>query len=278
MSPVRKFMFDRSFDEPRPGRVRPAANADADPGASDGGGRGAAKTKADTADGAAGDDYAGMDRRGQVREEETPPPPPPEMFTKEQVEAAREDGYIRGHTEALEEAAKADSHNTAQALRAIVQALDSMDEAERIRAERLEKAAVRLALTIVRRLLPTVGDEALAAEVEDLVARLLPDLMDQPRLIVRVNGAIAEVTRAAVRELKDTSGYEGRVTVRPDNALERGDCRLEWGDGGVERDTETLWTEIEAAVSRHLDEPVPAAPSHSGGSETKAARTLEVAE
>jgi len=255
MPPVHKFLFDRSFDEPRPGKSRrgndPVAVAvDAEyaavPGALNG---------TEGAGGAEG--YVGPDRRQGPPEE--PAPPPAEMFTKEQLEAAREEGFIRGHTSALDDAAKADGHVTASALKRIAEGIDRMDQAERSHVETLEKTATRLALTIARQILPATAERVAVEEIERLVEHVLPDLLDQPRLVIRVNGAIAEVVRGAVRELQASSGYEGRVVVRPDNALAREDCRLEWGEGGTERDTGRLWADVEAAVARHLDEPVPSA-------------------
>ncbi|KAA5605720.1 hypothetical protein F1188_08830 [Roseospira marina] len=256
MASVHKFLFDRSFDEPRIGQRR-RGGSDTPP-AEDATGASAADEAATDGDaGGEANGYVGLDRRRHAREE--PPTPPPEMFSQEQLEAAREEGYIKGHTAALEEAAKADGHVTANAVKRVAEAIDRMDAADRDHALDLEKMAIRLALTVARQILPATGEQAATTEIERLVARVLPDLLDQPRLVVRVHGAIAEVVRGAVRDLQASSGYEGRVVVRPDNALGRQDCRLEWGEGGTERDTDRLWADIEAAVARHLDEPVPPA-------------------
>ncbi|MBB4286965.1 FliH/SctL family protein [Roseospira goensis] len=258
MATVQKFLFDRSFDDPD---VRRAAERRLD----------AARARDDEAEhrrrddgGRSGDEdsgeaYAGLDRRRRASDD--PPPPPPDLYTAAQLEAAREEGYIKGHTAALEEAATADGHVSATALRTIAEAVHHMDAAHATHVAGLEKTATRLALAIARRLLPATAERVAAEELEHLVAHLLPDLMDQPRLVIRVHGALAETVRAGVRDLQTTSGYEGRIVVRPDNALGRADCRLEWGDGGVERDTGQLWEEIEAAVERHLREPVPPAPA-----------------
>ncbi len=261
MAQVKKFLFDRSFDEDRPGRTRRAndaggANKDAAaPGAAAGEPDAPADAGADQDSEADAAGYAGLDRRR--RGADTPAPPPAEVYSAADLAAARDEGYVNGHTAALEEAAKTDSHVSANALKTIEQALDTMEAAQADFHAAMERQAVRLALTITRRLLPATGEQAMAAEIESLAARVLPDLMDQPRLMVRVNGAIADTMRTALRDLKNESGFEGRVMVRPDNTLKVGDCRLEWGEGGIDRDSGRLWAEIEAAVSRHLNEPVP---------------------
>lgn len=263
MAQVQKFLFDRSFDEHRSGQDRrKSGQRDAAHG-SGAAGDAASETvdatapdRADAAGEAGG--YSGLDRRRRAAE--AADEPPPEMYSAAQLEAAREEGYIKGHTAALDEAAKTDSHVSAEALRTIAQAIDGLDDSRAAHERALERQAVRLALSITRRLLPAMGEAVAAKEIESLVARALGDLMDQPRLFVRVNGALADTMRSALRDLQVTTGYEGRVVVRPDNSMAQGDCRLEWGEGGVERDTDRLWAEVEAAVGRHLEEAIPPPP------------------
>lgn len=265
MAVVQKFLFDRSFDDPsassrRTGGARasdaPGSGTDRDAGSGE---DAVADPAADgEAGGDAGDGYAGLDRRRRARDEAAEAPP--DLYSAAQLEAAREEGYIKGHTAALDEAAQSEAHVSATALRTIAEGIDRMDAAQQAYFMDLERNATRLAFAIARRLLPATAETVALEEMSAMVASVLPDLMDQPRLMVRVHGALADTVRTAVRDLQTTSGYEGRVLVRPDNTLAPGDCRLEWGDGGLERDQARLWSEIEAAVSRHLDEVVPPAP------------------
>ena len=47
-------------------------------------------------------------------------------------------------------------------------------------------------------------------------------------------------------------GFEGRLSVQPDASVARGDCRIEWADGGVNRDTATTLAAIEDVVGRYI--------------------------
>ena len=51
----------------------------------------------------------------------------------------------------------------------------------------------------------------------------------------------------------------------PDAELSGTDCRMEWADGGVERDTEKTWRDIEAGLARLLQAPVEPMPDLSAG-------------
>jgi flagellar assembly protein FliH len=249
MVSVEKFLFDRSFDEPGRARVKPTVAPSHD--------------VAEEAPRAANSDseaetYAGLDRRRRAGAE--PTAPPPDLYTAAQLETAREEGYIRGHAEAREEAAKADGHVQATALRTIADAIDRSDQTLLALYETMEQEAIRLAVAITRRMFPRTVDAAAVDEIAGLVGGILPDLIDRPRLVIRVHDEITDTVREAVRDLQTTTGYEGRIVVRPDSTLGPADCRLEWGDGGIERDTARLWSEIEAAVERQLKEPVPPVP------------------
>ena len=46
-------------------------------------------------------------------------------------------------------------------------------------------------------------------------------------------------------------GFEGRLIVMGDDKIAPGDCRLEWADGGMVRDTAAAAALIDEAVKRY---------------------------
>src|ERR1700750_3438518 len=98
--PIKKFLFERSFDDPAklymPGERRKSEIAAAEAAEA------AARTAAMALDGKAA---------GPVAENAEPPKPEIKAeFTQAQLDAAREEGYIQGHSAALEEAGTAREH------------------------------------------------------------------------------------------------------------------------------------------------------------------------
>jgi flagellar assembly protein FliH len=47
-------------------------------------------------------------------------------------------------------------------------------------------------------------------------------------------------------------GFAGKVVLLAETSVAPGDCRIEWADGGVERDSARLWRDIDLAVARLL--------------------------
>ena len=46
------------------------------------------------------------------------------------------------------------------------------------------------------------------------------------------------------------AGFEGKIVLLAQSDLQAGDVRVEWADGGAERDIGLLWREIDAIVER----------------------------
>src|SRR4051812_35125754 len=103
--PVRKFAFERSFDDPSR-LYLPSERRKSEIAAEE-----AAQAAAATAEAA----------RAAARSPQEPPPEPKIKleFTKAQLEAAREEGYIAGHGAALEEAGTSREHYVADAINLI---------------------------------------------------------------------------------------------------------------------------------------------------------------
>ncbi len=75
--------------------------------------------------------------------------------------------------------------------------------------------------------------------------------MDEPRLVIRLHPEHLDALQAQMDELKGQSGYSGDVILLAEHDLAPSDCRIEWADGGAERNTQNILSEIDAAVERY---------------------------
>lgn len=192
---------------------------------------------------------------GQVEEVELTPPPPPPLFTEEDLEAVREEARVLGHAEGLKDAEDSAMHFQVQALESIAEQIGSLrarqDEANR----EAHRAAALLAVAAVKKLLPRFAAAHGVEEIEALVAECVPHILNEPRLILRVATQHAEAIQGRIEALARDRGFEGTVVVMADDTLGLADCRLEWDDGGAERDVETLFQRIQDIVARNSERP-----------------------
>jgi flagellar assembly protein FliH len=50
----------------------------------------------------------------------------------------------------------------------------------------------------------------------------------------------------------NSAGFEGKVVVMAAPGLGAADCKVEWADGGAERDVERLMRDIEEVAERYI--------------------------
>lgn len=184
------------------------------------------------------------------------PEPEPEVvvptFSEEEINAARAQAFAQGREQGLAEAAAATEQAILQALAVIDQRLAELLHLAANSHAAATDDAVAVAVGIVRKLFPALSAQGALAEVERTVVEAMRLVLDQPRLAVYVNEAIQPALAERIEALSAEAAYRGQVEVKPDPALPPGDCRVEWSDGGAQRDTAALWRAIDAILERNL--------------------------
>jgi flagellar assembly protein FliH len=159
----------------------------------------------------------------------------------EGFEAGRASAEARAAERLAEEAAR-----LANACRAMIATLD----ADRLA---IEKQAVDLALAIAAKLAGRLIDREPEAEIRKLLAECLGPLRKAPHLVLRINAGDADAIRPHVDRLVKENGFEGRIIILGEDDMARGDCRIEWADGGIVRDRASVVADIEARIARYIE-------------------------
>lgn len=167
-------------------------------------------------------------------------------FTPAEVEAIKQEAFAQG----AQDADAAANAALAQALK-----IAAAQAAELLKRQDAKLAAIRaeasaLALSAARRVAGHALSHNPLAEIETTLAAALHGYHGEPRLVVRLNPALAAPLQERMPKLIEAEGYMGRVVVAGDPALRGADCRIEWADGGLERDTGSIFEAIEAEIER----------------------------
>lgn len=235
MAVVRKFLFDNDFgaapQSPAPGGQPSPAK----------GGNAAALGKAMS--------------RADAQRKGAPEAPPPPMFSEAEMQGAcdmaRKQGEEAGVARGKAEAVAAHDKQVAGALTAIGQQMAAIAKATAAEAAAAGKS-VDLALAIVRKLFPALAARDGIAEIEAILTQCLASLKQEPRLVAYVGTAQLDALQARLTELTAASGFEGRVVLIGDDKMAESDCRVEWADGGVERDSAQILRAVEETLSGYL--------------------------
>jgi flagellar assembly protein FliH len=171
---------------------------------------------------------------------------PKTSFTPDEVEAIRQEAFVQG-TQNAEAAA---NMALAGALKSAAAYAAELLKRQDARAETIRAEASQLAIAAARR----VAGHALAhypmAEIEAAIAKVLHDYHGEARLVVRLNPALVAPLQAQLPQMIEAEGFIGRVVVAGEASLRGADCRVEWAEGGLERDANTIFAAMEAEIER----------------------------
>ncbi|MFN4281206.1 MAG: hypothetical protein ACK4NA_01060 [Alphaproteobacteria bacterium] len=182
-----------------------------------------------------------------------PEVPPPPTFSEAELAAAREEGFRAGHAAGHAEMAQSVEQAAAAALAEIGARLADMNG----RFDDIRQAAIASGVEVVsaavRKLVPALAKRNGLAEIENLVRDTLHTLYDEPRVVIRAHDSVIDALQERVDGMAAASGFMGKVVLFGDDQFSETDCRIEWADGGAERNLGKLWRRIDAAIERVTD-------------------------
>jgi len=212
MGTFQKFLFDTSFD---PEQIREAKA------------RAAAEAEAATA-------------------------PPAPTYGEEELAAARQSAYQDGHAAGLAEAERGEARRLADLVERLPGELSRIWQENARQESDRRREALKAAVTVVRKLFPHLARQGGLDEIRAVVDGCLERLRDEPRLVIRCADQELDALRARIESGSAGAGFEGKLVFLADEAIAPGDLRVEWADGGAERDVAGLWREIDTIVERAL--------------------------
>ena len=76
--------------------------------------------------------------------------------------------------------------------------------------------------------------------------------MTAPHIAVRVNDALYAEAREKLEDIVRAKSFQGRLVVLAEPDIAVGDCRVEWADGGINRNAAAAEAAIDAAVTNYI--------------------------
>ncbi|MXN63292.1 flagellar assembly protein FliH [Stappia sp. GBMRC 2046] len=180
---------------------------------------------------------------------------------------AEKKAFERGRQEGRKEAADTtESRLGVEVSNLARQVGELIGEIDRMKGEQ-EKDAIALSFLVARRLAAHLIAREPLGEVIALVSECLGPLREAPHLVIRVRDGDVEDLKTRVDPIVHEKGFEGRLVILGDPEIERGDCRIEWADGGIVRDRKTVERQIDQAAKRYFAARTNAAGDSAGQSE-----------
>lgn len=161
---------------------------------------------------------------------------------------AHRKGFDAGQAQARAE----QNERIAQALSSLAaQALQLDAQLKSIEA-RLESEAVQVAFAVASKLAPELVAREPFAEIEVLATDCFRQLIATPQISIHVGQDIFDEAKQRLEDIARTRGFDGRIDVMADATLAAGNCRIEWAEGGIVRNSEATLQVIDEAVQRYI--------------------------
>ena len=190
--------------------------------------------------------------KAKAEEEAAIEEPPAPTFSEEELAAAKAAAFAEGETAGMAAAEEGIARQTAELLSLLDTRIESLSANLDDRMSQNHHETLLAAMTVVRKLFPQINDERGLSEMKAVVEECLERLRDEPRMVIRAADQQIETIKVQLDASIKRSGFSGKLVFLADDRLEPGDIRVEWADGGAERDQSALWQEIDEIIERTL--------------------------
>ena len=167
-----------------------------------------------------------------------------------------DDAYADGKEEGYRDALQSLEKNCETILEGINSTLTSLFSRHEEQVVAMEKNATALVLAITQKLAPALVAEKPIKEIEQLVQECLRNNPLEPRMVIRVDEQMLPLLKTKIDSLQTANDYNGEIVLISDTMTNISDCKVEWVDGGAERDFEGLMKSIEETVQVFIDAPI----------------------
>ena len=194
----------------------------------------------------------GMNKKSAEREKPKP------TYSQEQLDEAKKLAYEEG----LAAGQRAMMEDQQQYLNVLLSQMDQklshVLEASKSIWERQLQQCQEIALVIARKIMPSYVARHGIDEVDSIVSKIIGEMGREPRLVFRVNESQFDDAKTRIDAIASQAAYAGKLVILGDPELGPSDCRIEWADGGIERDIKTLWQDIDRVMGevQTFEEPI----------------------
>lgn len=173
---------------------------------------------------------------------------PEPTFSKDDLEAAKaaahQEGFNAGKAEANREQDARIEFLLNNIDTKVLQAMRESGSFWESQVHLLQKTV----LVIAQKIMPSYVKKHGLDEIKAIVTKVMAEMSQEPRLVFRVSEEQFDEAKKRIDEVAKDAAYDGKLIVLGDKDLTESECRIEWTDGGIERDLKSLWEHIEQVM------------------------------
>ncbi len=154
------------------------------------------------------------------------------------------EAFASGHKAGIDEALQSIESQTLEALNKALLQTQKIAQVSAPFEQAANAKASAAALLALQQLFPHVQAAFGLAEIETVMTQTLRRAVELPRLTVFVGPDTLQALESKLAQLAEQTGFSGKLQMFADPALGSMDCRIDWGNGGLEHIPSQLWQEL----------------------------------
>ncbi|MDA5193014.1 FliH/SctL family protein [Govanella unica] len=174
-------------------------------------------------------------------------------FSSEELDVARQAAWAEGEAAGRQAMLGSIEKVVADASVLIAQSLRGLFSEEDNRNEQMKIDATTLAHAFARKIAPRAFRTAPLDEIADMVNDYVALCYNEPRIVIRVADPLVDPLKELSSRIASDQGYIGKIVILGDARLQGSDCKIEWADGGAERNEEKLMHDLDRLVARYME-------------------------
>ena len=172
--------------------------------------------------------------------EEVEPEPEVITFSEEEVAEKVKEAEKKAYERGLKAAQESIEQSQKELLESINNKLIALIANTMKAEETAEQEAFVLARAVVDKLVPGLNEEHAAEIVNKFIADNFNSFKNESKLSFYIHPDIISYAQETIAKLANSYDFEGKIALHKDASLEKADCRIEWENGGVERNSAEL--------------------------------------
>lgn len=161
--------------------------------------------------------------------------------------------YEEGRAEGEEAARKSLEAQTHALVGELLQNVDNTLKAAKGEIDSIRCEAIKIGSLTANVLADQLIERSPALNLESVFTEALEHMGDAPHIAVTVNDGLVDDMQKLVSAVAAERGFTGNIVVLGDPETIRGDCNLQWADGGITVDLEQKRAAVMRIVRRHLE-------------------------
>ena len=168
-----------------------------------------------------------------------------------EMEKAREEAFIDGQETGYKKAVESIEHDISVKLEVLGTQLKDALEFQENMGKSIFRETLKVTMLMVQRILPLQYEKAAKEEIEAVVKECFESLLTQSRVVIHVHEKFVESLEKRAHQIAEKVGFDGRISVLPENSVDVIDCSVEWAEGGVHKVTQNIWQKFEIILERY---------------------------